>query len=31
MDAIMANPVLSPENEAALKKISEEFVATGTY
>jgi F-type H+/Na+-transporting ATPase subunit alpha len=31
MDAIMANPVLSPENEATLKKISEEFVATGTY
>jgi F-type H+-transporting ATPase subunit alpha len=31
MDAIVASPVLSPENEAALKKISEEFVATGTY
>jgi F-type H+-transporting ATPase subunit alpha len=31
MDAINANPVLSPENEAALKKICEEFVATGTY
>ncbi len=31
MDAINANPVLSPENEAALKKICEEFVTTGTY
>lgn len=31
MDAINANPVLSPENEATLKKISEEFAATGTY
>ena len=31
IDAINATPVLSPENEAALKKICEEFVATGTY
>jgi F-type H+-transporting ATPase subunit alpha len=31
LDAINATPVLSPENEAALKKICEEFVATGTY
>jgi F-type H+/Na+-transporting ATPase subunit alpha len=31
MDAMMANPVLSPENEAALKKISEEFASSGTY
>jgi F-type H+/Na+-transporting ATPase subunit alpha len=31
MDAMNANPVLSPENEAALKKISEEFATSGTY
>src|SRR5512138_3720540 len=31
LDAINANPVLSPENEEALKKICDEFVATGTY
>jgi F-type H+-transporting ATPase subunit alpha len=31
LDAIMANPVLSPENEAALKKIAEEFATSGTY
>jgi len=31
LDAINANPNLTPEFEAALKKISEEFVATGTY
>jgi hypothetical protein len=31
MDEMQANPVLSPENEATLKKISEEFAATGTY
>jgi len=31
MDAMQANPVLSPENEATLKKISEEFATTGTY
>jgi F-type H+/Na+-transporting ATPase subunit alpha len=31
MDAMQANPLLSPENEAILKKISEEFAATGTY
>ncbi len=31
LDAINANPVLSPENEAALKKICEEFASTGTY
>ena len=31
LDAINASPVLSPENEAALKKICEEFATTGTY
>jgi F-type H+/Na+-transporting ATPase subunit alpha len=31
MDGLNANPVLSPENEATLKKISEEFASTGTY
>jgi F-type H+-transporting ATPase subunit alpha len=31
LDAIQASPLLSPENEATLKKISEEFVASGTY
>jgi F-type H+-transporting ATPase subunit alpha len=31
LDAINANPVLTPENEAALKKICEEFATTGTY
>ncbi|MGH8187544.1 MAG: F0F1 ATP synthase subunit alpha [Steroidobacteraceae bacterium] len=31
LDAMNATAVLSPENEAALKKICEEFVATGTY
>jgi F-type H+/Na+-transporting ATPase subunit alpha len=31
IDAMLANPVLSPENEAALKKICEEFGTTGTY
>ncbi|HEX7012206.1 MAG TPA: F0F1 ATP synthase subunit alpha [Steroidobacteraceae bacterium] len=31
LDAINANPVLSPENEAALKKICDEFARTGTY
>jgi F-type H+-transporting ATPase subunit alpha len=31
MDAMLANPVLSPENEATLKKISQEFATTGTY
>jgi F-type H+/Na+-transporting ATPase subunit alpha len=31
LDAINANPVLSAENETALKKICEDFVATGTY
>jgi F-type H+-transporting ATPase subunit alpha len=31
LDNIAKNPVLSPENEAALKKCCEEFVATGTY
>jgi F-type H+-transporting ATPase subunit alpha len=31
VDAMIANPVLSPENEAALKKICEEFATTGTY
>ena len=31
IDAINANPVLSADNEAALKKICEEFATTGTY
>ncbi|MGH8177686.1 MAG: F0F1 ATP synthase subunit alpha, partial [Steroidobacter sp.] len=31
VDGINAKPVLSPENEAALKKICEEFATTGTY
>ncbi len=31
IDAINANPVLSPDNEAALKKICGEFAASGTY
>jgi F-type H+-transporting ATPase subunit alpha len=31
LDAINADPNLTKEFEAALKKISEEFVATGTY
>ena len=31
MDAMNANPLLSPENEATLKKISEDFASTGTY
>jgi F-type H+-transporting ATPase subunit alpha len=31
IDNITKSPVLSPENEAALKKCCEEFVATGTY
>jgi F-type H+-transporting ATPase subunit alpha len=31
IDAVNANPVLSAENEAALKKICEEFTTTGTY
>jgi F-type H+/Na+-transporting ATPase subunit alpha len=31
LDAITKTPVLSPENEAALKKCCEEFAATGTY
>jgi F-type H+-transporting ATPase subunit alpha len=31
MQHINAHPVLSPENEAALKKISEEFASSGTY
>ena len=31
IDAISANPVLSADNEAALKKICEEFATTGTY
>ena len=31
LDAINSNPVLSAENEAALKKICEEFATTGTY
>jgi len=31
LDAINANPNLTPEFEAGLKKVCEEFVATGTY
>jgi F-type H+/Na+-transporting ATPase subunit alpha len=31
IDGINAKPELSKENEAALKKLCEEFVATGTY
>jgi F-type H+-transporting ATPase subunit alpha len=31
IDAMNKTPLLSPENEAALKKICEEFAATGTY
>jgi F-type H+-transporting ATPase subunit alpha len=31
LDGINANPKFSKENEAALKKIIEEFVATGAY
>jgi F-type H+/Na+-transporting ATPase subunit alpha len=31
LDAINANPKLSKENEAALKKVIEDFVATGSY
>jgi F-type H+-transporting ATPase subunit alpha len=31
IDAINSNPVLSPENEASLKKICEEFAQSGTY
>ena len=31
IDGINSNPVLSPENEAALKKICSEFATSGTY
>ena len=31
LDAINAQPKFSKENEAALKKCVEDFVATGTY
>ena len=31
LDAINANPKFSKENEAALKKVIEDFVATGSY
>jgi F-type H+-transporting ATPase subunit alpha len=31
LDSINANPKFSKENEAALKKCIEDFVATGTY
>jgi F-type H+-transporting ATPase subunit alpha len=31
LDAINATPKLSKENEAAMKKVIEDFVATGTY
>jgi F-type H+/Na+-transporting ATPase subunit alpha len=31
LDTINANPKLTKENEAAMKKVIEDFVATGTY
>jgi hypothetical protein len=31
LDTINAQPKLSKENEAAMKKCIEDFVATGTY
>jgi F0F1-type ATP synthase alpha subunit len=31
LDAINATPKLTKENEAAMKKVIEDFVATGTY
>ena len=31
LDAINANPKLSKDNEAALKKVIEDFIATGSY
>jgi F-type H+-transporting ATPase subunit alpha len=31
LDAINANPKLTKENEAAMKKVIEDFMATGTY
>jgi len=31
LDGINAQPKFSKDNEAALKKIVEDFVATGTY
>ena len=31
LDAINAQPKLSKENEAAMKKVIEDFVSTGTY
>jgi F-type H+-transporting ATPase subunit alpha len=31
LNAINANPNLTPEFEAALKKLCEDFLATGTY
>jgi F0F1-type ATP synthase alpha subunit len=31
LDAINAQPKLTRENEAAMKKVIEDFVATGTY
>jgi F-type H+-transporting ATPase subunit alpha len=31
IDGINAKPELTKENDAALKKLCEEFVATGTY
>src|SRR5687767_3219441 len=31
IDALNSNPVLSPENDAALKKICGEFATSGTY
>jgi hypothetical protein len=31
LDAINSQPKLSKENEAAMKKCIEDFVATGTY
>ena len=31
VDAINSNPVLSPENEASLKKICSAFATSGSY
>jgi F0F1-type ATP synthase alpha subunit len=31
LDTINATPKLTKENEAAMKKVIEDFVATGTY
>jgi len=31
LDTVNANPKLSKDNEAALKKVIEDFLATGSY